>query len=203
GWLRLPGISQPAAARRGDRRAPAAGPVPDPRFSGPLGRSHAPHVPLDVGLLGRRGPARTAALDLGRVPGAADRDRDQGHPLRHQVVEVRHGLGRRLARHPAGRGRDRRDPPRGVLRRRLHHQPAAGRGDRRPGLGRLHLRRGAAGPGARRPGPPAGAPPLLLEERQVGAWPGAGRARPARLLGDARLPQPRRPLARAAVPGGL
>ena len=57
---------------------------------------------------------------------------------------------------------------------------------------------------ARRPGPAARAAPLLLEEREVGR-PGLRAARPrrARLLGAQRLPRPRRPLARAALPGRL
>ena len=63
----------------------------------------------------------------------------------------------------------------GVLRRRLHHQPAARRRHRRPGVGGLRLRRRPAGGRARRPGAAAGAAPVLLEERQVGARP-----RPAR-----------------------
>ena len=45
----------------------------------------------------------------------------------------------------------------------------------RPDVGGLRLRRRLAGDRARRPGPAAGAAPVLLEERQVGARP-----RPAR-----------------------
>ena len=56
---------------------------------------------------------------------------------------------------------------------------------------------------ARRPGPAAGPAPVLLEERQVGGRPAPARPRRARLLGAQRLPRPRRPLARAALPGGL
>ena len=62
-----------------------------------------------------------------------------------------------------------------VLRRRLHDQPAARGRHGRQGLGRVRLRRRAARAGARRPGAHAGAAPLLLEEREVGA-----RAAPAR-----------------------
>ena len=58
-------------------------------------------------------------------------------------------------------------------------------------------------PGARRPGPAAGAAPLLLEVGQVGARPRPDAPGRARLLGAARLPRLRRPMARAAVPGGL
>ena len=57
--------------------------------------------------------------------------------------------------------------------------------------------------GARRPGPAARAAPVLLEERQVGRRPPALGPRRAGLLGGQRLPRPRRPLARAALPGRL
>ena len=53
---------------------------------------------------------------------------------------------------------------------------------------------------ARRPGAPARPAPVLLEEREVGARPGVHGLRRAGLLGVARLPRPRRPLARAALP---
>ena len=58
-------------------------------------------------------------------------------------------------------------------------------------------------PDTRRPGPPARAPPVLLEERQVGQGPPAHRRRHPRLLGVLGLPQLRRPLARAALLGRL
>ena len=45
-------------------------------------------------------------LDVGRVHGAADRGRRHRHPLRHPLVEARHVLARRLARHAARPGRD-------------------------------------------------------------------------------------------------
>jgi molybdopterin-dependent oxidoreductase-like protein protein len=50
---------------------------------------------------------------------------------------------------------------------------------------------------------PARAAPLLLEEREVGAGPAAHRLRHTRLLGVARLPRVRRPVARAALLGRL
>ena len=62
-----------------------------------------------------------------------------------------------------------------VQRRRLHDQPAARGRHRRQGLGRVRLRRRAARARARRPGAHARAPPLLLEERQVGARAAAAR----------------------------
>ena len=76
--------------------------------------------------------------------------------------------------------------------------PARGR-HRRQGVGRLRVRRRATRAGARRPGQAARPAPLLLEERQVGARPRATRRRRARLLGDLRLPQLRRPVERAAL----
>ena len=57
------------------------------------------------------------------------------------------------------------------------------------GVGRIRVRRRTARSGARRPGAAARPPPLLLEERQVGARPGAGCRGPTGLLGVARLSQ--------------
>ena len=54
-------------------------------------------------------------------------------------------------------------------------------------------------PRARRPGAPARAAPVLLEEREVGARPDADDRRRAGLLGAGRLPQLRRPVAGAAL----
>ena len=54
-------------------------------------------------------------------------------------------------------------------------------------------------PGARRPGAAAGAAPLLLEEREVGARARHDAGRRARVLGAVRLPPPRRPVAGGAV----
>ena len=50
------------------------------------------------------------------------------------------------------------------------------------------------------PGPAARAPPLPVEEREVGHPDRAARLRPPRLLGGRGLPQPRRPVPRAALP---
>ena len=97
------------------------------------------------------------------------RDGHRRHPLRHQVVQARHALAGRLARHPARGRRDRGRVPDRLVRRRLHDQPAARGRDRRQGLGRLRVRRASRWTRARRPGAAAGAAPVLLEERQVGA----------------------------------
>ena len=53
------------------------------------------------------------------------------------------------------------------------------------------------------PGAHAGAAPVLLEEREVGARDRGARPRPARLLGTLRLPRLRRPVERTALPGRL
>src|SRR3954453_21043317 len=70
-------------------------------------------------------------------------------------------------------------------------------------MGGLPVRGAAAGSRARRPGAVARPPPVLLEEREVGASPDAHGRRRARILGGLRLSQPRRPMARAALPGRL
>src|SRR3954452_2008290 len=152
-----------------------------------------------MGLLRAGRGGQPAELDLGGVPGAAARGDLRRHPLRHQVVEVRHPVGRRLGRHPARRRRHVGLLPGGHLRRWLYDQPPPRRRDERPGVGGRHLRRGTPGPRARRPGPAARPAPVLLEERQVGARAGPGQVQRARLLGDLRLPRPRGPVARAAV----
>src|SRR5581483_1607384 len=70
-------------------------------------------------------------------------------------------------------------------------------------MGGLRVWWRAAGARARRAGPPAGPAPVLLEERQVGTGPVLHPRRRARVLGGLRVPQSRRPLARAALPGRL
>jgi hypothetical protein len=82
-------------------------------------------------------------------------------------------------------------------------QPAAGGPDRPQGLDRVPLRRCGAGARARWPGAAAGAPSVLVEERQVGPRAPAAGHRRAGLLGEPWLPQLRRPLAGAAVLGRL
>src|SRR5262245_21518155 len=190
-----------AAPGRPARPCPAR-PVPDRRLPGALGGPDAAHLAreLDVHDRGRR---RAGALDVGGAPGLAERGRHRRHPLRHEVVEARHGLERRLRRHATGRGRAREGVRARLLRRRLHDQPPAGRPHRRQGLGCVRLRRRAARPGARRARAAAGAAPLLLEEREVGPRPAAPRRGRARLLGTEWLPHPRRSLAGAAVLGRL
>src|SRR3712207_9379055 len=66
-------------------------------------------------------------------------------------------------------------------------------------MGGRHLRRPAPRTRARRARPAAGAPPLLLEERQVAPRLRADPVQRAGLLGDVRLPRSRGSMARAAV----
>ncbi len=89
----------------------------------------------------------------------------------------------------------------GALDHRLHHQPAARRRHRRQGLGGLGLRRP--------PLPVEHGGPVRLLVPHLYFWKSAKwvtrlelmATRPARLLGAERLPRPRRPVARAALPG--
>ena len=67
-----------------------------------LSAGPTPHTPLDEWTFEIRGGARAVELDVGRVPRAAERDGHRRHPLRDEVVQARHGLGRRLGRHAAG-----------------------------------------------------------------------------------------------------
>jgi len=54
-----------------------------------------------------------------------------------------------------------------------------------------------------RPGPTAGAPPVLLEEREMGIRTDAAGRRPARLLGAQRIPRPGRPWLEQRYQGDL
>ena len=121
-------------------RPRAARAVPDRRLPGALCGADAAHAARGVDVLD---PGRRLAgqLDVGGVPGSAERDDHEGHPLRDEVVEARHELGGRLGRHPARRGRARGGVRCRVLRRRLHDEPAARRRDRGQSLGRIRLRR--------------------------------------------------------------
>ena len=133
---------------------------------------------------------------------AAD-EPDRRHPLRHELVEARHDVARRLARHAARRRRDGGRLRPGAQLRRLHDEPPARGPARREGLDRLRVRRRRPPPRARRSGAAARAAPLLLEVGQVGARHRADARGHPGLLGAARLPRLRRPMARAAIPGGL
>ncbi len=73
--------------------------------------------------------------------------------------------------------------PHRLQRRRLHDEPRRRGRHRRQGVGRPHVRRRAARARARRPGPPARAAPVLLEEREVGARASCSRRRTSRASG--------------------
>ena len=167
-----------------------------------LSAGPTPHTPPEDGRSPSPGRADHQVVDLGRDPGAADRDRHHRHPLRHPLVQARHRVAGRVRGHAAGPGRARRPVRAGVLRRRLHDEPAAA--DIMGGQAWLAFGYdGSPLSRARRPGPAAGAAPVLLEERQVGQGPGAARRGRARLLGDLRLSHVRGPMAGTAVRGRL
>ena len=136
--------------------------------------------------------------------GAADRDSHRRPALRHSMVQARHGLAgvsldTLLADVEIG-GRLRAGP----FVRRLHHQPAAGGSARRQGLDRVTST--TATPARAEHGGPAR---LLVPHLYL--WKSAKWVRGiellrrgrAGLLGERRLPQLRRPVARAAVLGRL
>ena len=93
--------SPPSEATPGDRLPP--GQYLERGFPVLSGRTHARHAARRVDVHPRRRGRRRAQLDLGGVPGAAEGDADRRHPLRDDVVEVRHQLGGRLGRHAARR----------------------------------------------------------------------------------------------------
>src|SRR5439155_25100585 len=73
----------------------------------------------------------------------------------------------------------------------------------RPGVSRLSLRRSTPRAPERRHRAHAPTAPIQLEERQVGTRPPTPVNRRARLLGDKRLPQLRKPMAGTALRGRL
>src|SRR6185312_5450353 len=179
-------------------RTPAR-PIPHRELPRPVCRPNTTHRPRRVDPRHHHRNRRSSRLELGAVPRTPLRRHHPGHPLRHELVEARHRLARRLPRHPVRGCRHQRRIHDGALLRRLHHQPPARRPARRKGLGRLRLRRGRPRTRARRPRPPPRATPLLLEERQVAPRHPHDGERRTRLLGTERLPHVRRPLARTAV----
>ena len=174
----------PSPAARGRPVPAAARAVRDRRLPGALRRPDPARRARRVELHARRRGRRAALVVVGGVHGAADRGRHGRHPLRDQVVEVRHHVDRGVVdllldgRRAVGRLR-RRDG-----RRRLHHQSPARRPHRRQGVDRLSLRRRAARGRARRAGAAARPAPVLLEERQVGARPRASATRTSRASGS-------------------
>ena len=170
-----------------------------------LSAGPTPRTPLDQWSFTIQGAVDEArSWTLGRAHRAAVRDVHRRHPLRHEVDEARHDVDRRLARHAARR----------ASRPSADYVTAWSDGgyttnmpledlQRRARVDRVGVRRRAARARARRPGPAARPPPVLLEEREVGARARPHRAGRARLLGGRRLPQLRRPVAGAAVLRGL
>ena len=194
--------------RRRARRAPASRAVRHRRrLAGAQRRGHPDPRHR------RRGPSPSTGLverpddvDVGRDPRAPSLDLRRRHPLRHDVVEVRHELraGSRSTRCWRRPGRS-RTPPYVMAHSHTGYTTNLPLADVTGGKAWVVWEvDGQPLPiAARRPGPAPGAPPLLLEERQVGGRTAAARPRRAGLLGAQRLPRPRRPLARAALPGRL
>ncbi len=164
--LHLARVPAPSGAG-GAERPRAARAVRNAGLPGAVGGADATDRARRVAARAHRRGGPTEILELAGVHGAAGRGDHRRHPLRHEVVEARHGLDRRPDRRAARRGRDQRHLRGGPLVRRLHDEPAARRPRRREGLGSLPLRRRTARAGARGPGPPARPAPLLLEEREV------------------------------------
>src|SRR5712691_11764426 len=201
-------------ALRGRRQAPGIGAGEPPRHAQAAGRpdrhqgmagarpgtsSQRAAVQMGAGRRRRgRGAAPAGLEGLHRL--AADQGRER-LPLRHDLVEAGRALGGSAAvlsprAGAAGRCRHPRDDPRV---RRLHHKPAAGGGaqGRRPP--RAHGGRPAAARRARRPGPRHHSAAVRLEGGEVGpSHRGAG-ARPARVLGAARVQQHRASMARRSL----
>src|SRR5450631_3504970 len=133
-------------------------------------------------------------MGLRRGGGASRRQRSDRHPLRDILVEARYvlvwradGVDPRDGRTAAIRN------TRGCARRgRLYDEPATRGAWRARRAARLRIRRLAAGPGARLPVASDRAATVLLEERQMAAWPGVPARRPPRLLGAPRVFELRR-----------
>ena len=158
------------------RRRPEVTRLPPGQYLEPASRSCRRPDPArghrDLAVHDHHRDGRGTPLGLAAVPAAAGRGYTTDIHCVTKWSKFDTHLARRLARHAARRRRDERRLRHGPLLRRLHDQPAAGRPARRQGLGRLRVRRQAAAPRARRPGPAAGAAPVLLEVRQVGHRPG-------------------------------
>src|SRR6266545_452534 len=205
GGIHLQGVQRTPAGHRGGGRPAAAGPVRRAGLPGADRRCHPTDRPCRLAAADRGAGRPASGVDLGGGPGAAPLDLRRRHPLRHQVEQAGHQLRRGVGRHPArpGRAAAGGDPCDRLQLRRLHHQPAAGGPARRQGVGCLGARGQAAAAGAWRAGQAAGAPPVLLEERQVAERAAAARPRPGRLLGVTWLPSVRRPMEGAEVLGRL
>ena len=170
-----------------------------------LSAGPTPRTSLErLGLHDRRRGRRAASLDVGRVPRAAERDDHRRHPLRDQVVQARHRLGGRLASTRCST----------ASRPTAEYVIAFCDGGYTTNLPLADVTGGKAWVAFEYDGEPLepehGGPARLLvphlyfwkSAKWVRGLRSARRGR-AGLLGDARLPQLRRPMAGAAVLGRL
>ena len=136
-----------------------------------------------VGLRDRRRGRQAPPRGVGGVPRAALRDVHRRHPLRDEVVEAGHATGpacRSTRCSRASRPRPSTTAFATAATRRTSRSPTSPPGGRGSSYGfdGEPLEPEHGGPGAA-----AGPPPVLLEEREVGARPAADRRGRARLLG--------------------
>ena len=134
-------------------RAAASGAVPHRRLPGAVGGPDAAGRPRRVGVRGRHRERHPAHVDVAGAHGAAGRDGDRRHPLRHAAgpSSTPRGAASRSTRFSAD-VETAADFAMVHSLRRLHDQPAARGPPRRAGVGRLRVRR-------RRPASPSTAAP--------------------------------------------
>ena len=197
--------AQPSSTRRAGLRpvTSPARPVPHAAVSGPPRRRCAVVRARSVGPHDQGSRRRAVHARSRRAAGASERHADVRHPLRDEVEPVRHDVDGRTRPRPVRTGRraavgDARDRARRV---RLHDERPARRHHHRRRDRRLRARRRTARTDPRWTGARRHPPPLLLEERQVGARARARGRRPSRVLGTERLPHVRRSVPRAALHG--
>ena len=179
------------------------GPVPDDGLPGAVRRPDAADAARPLVVL-HRGPRREpVTLDLGRVPGAPEPATG-----RSTSAASRSGPSSTCAGAASASTRSLEhvdlDPTAAFViaysRRRLHHEPAARRRPQRPGVRRLGVRRQARSRRSTADRPASSCPARYFWKSAK--WIRGLRIqaqRRARLLGVARLPQPRRPVARRAL----
>ena len=102
GDTRLPGTAERIGR---DGRAAAARPVPRKRISGAFGRADAAHRDRRLDFHAEERHQAGEELELGGVQRAAADQDDARHPLRDDLVEVRHRLGGRARRRHSRRCR--------------------------------------------------------------------------------------------------
>ena len=161
----------------------------------------------DVDVHGRGARRAADDVDVGRDPRAAAVDLRRRHPLRHDVVEARHDV-RRASRSTrcSAIARPLPDAPRTCSRSRTPATRRTCRSPTSPAARRGSRGRSTASRSRREHGGPARLLVPHLYFWKSAKWVAglrAARPRRARLLGAQRLPRPRRPVARAALPGRL